>query len=410
MLVAGDLFIEACSPILEVRSSSKKLKPMNTQAWRHRNKSAYSAFFVLVLACLVFRGTSFSAQSNAAKMLAGKAEAAQAKGDTHRALDLYSHALQQMPFWSEGWWRYGGLLYEGHRFKEAGQAFSRLTLLAPKNPLGFALLGLCEYEESDWNNAALHLNKALNQGGLPPEIANAAMYHFGLVLMRQKNRNGALIMFKLLFHQVPGYPNLKLALGSAELGLEQIPPPGSPVFSAVNLAGKSAVAVIELRPKDAEESYRELVAEFPNLPYAHLCLGLFLENGHRDQEAEQEFVAETKVAPNNAAPWIWLAQVALEQNELSIARTAAERARGLNPNDPLCYLIEGRSFILEHQWEKAVPLLQKAEARAPDSSDVHFELAKAYAALHRDQAAENERKLFLQTSSAAKAVEGNTAR
>jgi predicted Zn-dependent protease len=153
-----------------------------------------------------------------------------------------------------------------------------------------------------------------------------------------------------------------------------------------------------------------LVAEFPNLPYTHLCLGLFLENGHRDQEAEQEFLAETKVDPNNAAPWIWLAQVALEQKELSTARTAAERAQTLSPNNPLCYLIEGRSFIVEHQWEKAVRLLQKAEAGAPDSSEVHFALATAYAALHRDQAAADERKLFLQTSSAAKAAEVSAAR
>lgn len=365
---------------------------------------------MLVLACLILSGTALSAQSDAAQELAAKAETAQAQGHVDRALTLYSQALQQRPDWSEGWWRYGGLLYENHRFGEAGLAFSKLTLLAPNNPLGFALLGLCEYEEADWSNAALHLNKALNHGGLPPEIANSAMYHFGLALMRQKNRNGALIMFKLLYHQAPDYPNLTLALGAAELDLEQIPSPDSALFPAVNLAGKSAVDVLELRPKDAEESYRELIAKYPDLPYTHLCLGLFLVNGHRDQEARQEFIAETKVDPNNAAPWTWLAQVALEQKDLPAARTAAEHAQILSPNDPLSYLIEGRSFIVEHQWNKAIPPLQRAEAGAPDSSEVHFALATVYAALHREQAAAEERKLFLQTSSAARATEGSTAR
>jgi tetratricopeptide (TPR) repeat protein len=338
--------------------------------------------------------------------LAGEAERAQSADETDRALDLYAKALAQTPSWSEGWWRYGGLLYEDRQFKAAEAAFGHLTQLAPDNPLGYALLGLCEYELGDWNNAALHLNKALNHGGLPVAIANSAMYHFGLTLMHQKNRNGALIIFRLLFHQTPDYPNLNLALGSAELGLEEIPAPNSPLFPAAELAGKSAIAVIETRPEEAEKSYRELVAEYPKLPYTHLSLGLFLENGHRDSEAEQEFLAETKVNPNSPVPWIWLARVALVQNDLTGARSYAEHGLTLSPNDPLCYLIEGRSYIVEHQWEKALVPLQKAEAGAPDSSEVHFALASAYAALHRDEAAASERKLFLQTSAAAKATEG----
>jgi tetratricopeptide (TPR) repeat protein len=348
-----------------------------------------------------FAGRGLFSQSVPDAKLAAAAEEARLAGENSRAIDLYSKALQQAPSWTEGWWRYGGLLYEDRQFKSAESAFARLTELAPDNPLGYALLGLCEYEQSDWNNAALHLNKALNYGHMPAEIANSVMYHFGLVLMRQKNRNGALIIFQLLFHQAPEYPNLTLALGAAELGMEELPPPGSSLFQAATLAGQSAVAVIDLKPDEAEKLYRQLVAQFPDQPFAHLALGLFLENVHRDDEAEKEFLAETKVSPDSEVPWIWLGRVALAQKDTTAARSYAAQARKLNPNDPLCDLIEGRSYVVDHEWKKALPPLQKAEAGAPDSYEVHFALASVYAALHLDQAAASERKLFLQTNASA---------
>lgn len=347
-----------------------------------------------ILLCGLLAGAALHAQTHL-PVVAGEAQKAQAAGDSSKAMQLYAQALQQAPGWTEGWWRYGGLLYEDHQFEQARGAFARLTELAPENPLGFALLGLCEYELADWNNASLHLNKALSHGGLPAEIANSSMYHFGLTLLRQHNRNGALILFRFLFHAAPQYPHLSLALGAAELGLEQLPADGTPAFEAATLAGQAAVAVIEVKPDDADRLYRQLVTQFPDQPDAHLSLGLFLENEHRDDEASKEFLAETKVNPQSEAPWIWLARVALAQKDTAATRTDVEQARRLRPEDPLCDLIEGRSYVLDKDWNKALPLLQKAETGAPQSDEVHFALATVYAALHREEQAAAERKLFL---------------
>jgi len=327
---------------------------------------------------------------------AAKAEAA---GQTTQALDLYAKQLAKTPEWTAGWWKYGGLLYQERRFHEAALAFGQLTRLAPDNDLGYALLGLCEYEEADWSNAVLHLNKALNRGRLPPDIFAAAAYHLGLLLMRQGNQGGALLVLKALFPTAQGYPGLKLALGAAELNLKAPPAPTAVEFPPAQIAGTAVIAVLEVRSADAETAYRELVTQFPDLPSAHLAFGIFLESHHRDDEAATEFIAETKISTTSSVPWLWLARVAIAQENPEAARSYVAHAREFDPDDPLSFLIEGRSLMLEHHWEQALAPLLKAEARVPQSSEVHFALASVYAALHRGKEAEKERQLFLQTQS-----------
>ncbi len=324
---------------------------------------------------------------------------AQAAGDDALAESLYSKALAQDPGWTEGWWKYGGLLYEARKFQAADDAFTHLTRLAPANPLGLAMLGMCEYELGDWSNASLHLNKAFARGGLPEGIANGAMYDLGLTLMRQHNRNGALIAFRLLQHNAPAFPNLVPAIGSAELGLQQVAQPGSANSSAVMLAGQAAVAVLNLKSDDADRLYRQLVQQYPTLPNAHLCLALFLENLGKHAEAEAELKAETTVRPGSPDAWIWLARLALARRDAAATLSNVSQAVRISPNDGVCFLLSGRAYILQQQWNKALNDLQKAEALAPNSYEVHHALISVYSELHDPQGADAERKLFAQTFS-----------
>jgi len=339
------------------------------------------------------------AQSRDITQLETRAEKAETAGDTAAAIHLYADALAAKPDWTEGWWRYGGLLYRERRFQEAGQAFGRLTRLAPGNPLGFALLGLCEYQGADWGNSVLHLNRALSRGGLPADIWQAATYHLALGLLRQRNQSGALLTLKLLFHKAPDYPGIALALGSAELNQEEPPAPDAAVFPAAQIAGKAALAVLNGQPAEAEKAYRDLVSVYPNQSFAHLSFGLFLESQHREDEAANEFAVETKISTTSAVPWLWLARVAVAKENPESALAYVARARELDPSEPLSFLIEGRSLMLEHRWEQALAPLLKAEDLAPQSSEVHFALASVYSALHQAREAEKERQLFLQAQS-----------
>lgn len=373
--------------------------------WLHpENSFRRGAFKSLATTFLLFLGTvSWGQARDHLRSDAAKAEAA---GHVGQALDLYSKLLAATPEWTDGWWKYGGLLYQERRFPDAAAAFGRLTRLAPNNDLGFAMLGLCEFEEADWNNAALHLNKALNRGGLPPDILRSSAYHLGLVLMRQGNQGGALFALKVLYRQAPDYPGLSLALGAAELGMKEPPEPATAEFPAAQAAAASVTALLDGRTEDAEKGYRDLVTRFPNQPFAHLSYGLFLESKHRDDEAEKELTAETKLSPTSAMPWLWLARVALARLNSGDARSYAAHARELDPENSLPFLIEGRSLMLDREWESALVPLRVAEERDPQSSEVHYALVSVYAALHRNQDAERERQLFLASKSAEGPAEG----
>lgn len=374
-----------------------------------RKRPCLCALYVWIF-LLVLYGNCQTTQQYPNQTTAEFAKKVQDAGKTDLALALYAKALKQKPGWTEGWWRYGGLLYQTRQYRAASEAFARLTMLAPNNALGFALLGLCEYEQGDWNNAALHLNKSLHLGALPPEILHSAALHLGLALTRMKNREGALLIFKLLLLQAPEYPGLIPAIGTSELGMEGTPSPDDPVFQAAVLAGEGAVAVAKIDPASAEKAFLELVSRFPNLSYAHLCYGEYLEYEHRDDEAAKEFGAETLVSPDDPAVWVWVGRIAIVREDAATAQSAAQRAQVLDPANPLAYLIEGRAFMMNRRWEQALNPLLEAEKRAPNSSEVHFALASTYAALHRSEAAATERKLFLETSAPERGAEGNSNR
>jgi tetratricopeptide (TPR) repeat protein len=333
-----------------------------------------------------------------------QAKKAEAAGDIDGALSLYVEGLNANPSWTDGWWEYGALLYESHRFAEAAQAFGRLTRLAPDNPMGFALLGLCEYEQSDWSNARLHLTKALaTSPRMPPDISRATAFHLGLMMLHEGEADPALVVFENLYHQAPDYPGLSTALGTAELRLEAVPETTSPLFPAVELANQAAIAVTEDRKNDAGNAYRALLLQFPSQPFVHLRYGILLVKQNRNDEAAKEFRAETTLNSHSAEPWIWLARIALEKNDATEARDDAARARTLDPVDGLSYYIEGRSFMLLHQWDNALGSLLEAEKRAPENAEVHFSLVSVYVAMQRADDAAQERQLFLQASKAADA-------
>jgi tetratricopeptide (TPR) repeat protein len=245
---------------------------------------------------------------------------------------------------------------------------------------------------------------------LPTEIANVAMYDFGLVLMQQHNRNGAIIIFRLLQHQTPDYPNLVPAFGSAELNLQAIPTPEQPLYASVLVEGQAAVAVLQLRIADAEQLYRQAIEQNPQLPFAHLCLALFLLNQGKEPEAEAELKAESLVNTTTADAWVWLARLTLARRDANDARTDAERALKLRPNDGLLYLIVGRSFMIDQQWDKALAALQKAEALAPENYEVHYALTSVFSALNQSTDAVAERKMFVQSYAASHTGEGSSPR
>jgi len=350
-----------------------------------------------VLLCVLVSNLALADQE--AERLKQAAAQAHNAGNTQRALELYPQALQADPDWVEGWWQYGGLLSEQDRLRDAAEAFGRLTRLSPQNPLGWASLGLCEYELHDDANARLHLVRALSiPVHMPDEIAQKARFRLGLLDNRAGEFNEALLTFTPLLRQAPDYRGLIESVGAALLHLEEVPAPASSLSSAVQMAGRAARAVLHDDPKEAEQAYRGLIAHFPQQPFAHYHYALFLLDRQRDKEAEGELQEELKFNSSSALPLLCLAQMALDRGDVPRILELTARAHQIEPESFVAYYLDGRSFMKSGDWEQARHSLEEAEGRAPRSAEIHFSLATVYQKLNRPQDAERERALFVRDS------------
>lgn len=103
----------------------------------------------------------------------------------------------------------------------------------------------------------------------------------------------------------------------------------------------------------AIEEYRAAVALKPALPNLHYSLGHVLWKDLKVNEARQEFEAELK----------------------------------LNSRHPGALNELGDTYLLEHQPEKALPLLERALAMDPANPDIHRDLGTAYSELQNYQRA-----------------------
>jgi TolB-like protein/class 3 adenylate cyclase len=99
----------------------------------------------------------------------------------------------------------------------------------------------------------------------------------------------------------------------------------------------------------------------PNLPEAHLALGLFFYWGHRQYEAAlTEFSSTLELQPNNALARLYRASVYRRRGEWERSLADFQRAEELDPRDPWNPTAIGQTYQAFRQWKDA----ERAELRA----------------------------------------------
>jgi tetratricopeptide (TPR) repeat protein len=111
----------------------------------------------------------------------------------------------------------------------------------------------------------------------------------------------------------------------------------------------------------AEEEYRAAIALKPSLPNLHYSLGHLLWKDLKVPEARVELEAEITLNPHHAGAL----------NDL------------------------GDTYLLEHQPDKALPLLERALAADAGNSDIHRDLGTAYSELKDYRKAEEQFKMAI---------------
>jgi tetratricopeptide (TPR) repeat protein len=142
--------------------------------------------FLLIVALLA--SAPLSAQSKSSPdfaTLSAQANAARDADRLNEAAALYKRALSLRPNWAEGWWSLGTIEYDTNAYAPAEHSFQKLLSLQPKNGMGHAMLGLCQFELGLDTSALQHLETATSLGISPdPELRRVLLYHEAVLLQR----------------------------------------------------------------------------------------------------------------------------------------------------------------------------------------------------------------------------------
>lgn len=329
--------------------------------------------------------------------IAAQAVAARDANNLDQAVPLYRQALRTAPTWQQGWFDLGTIYYERDQYPQCRDAFRRVTALNARLSAGFALLGLCEFGRREFAPALQHLERA-SAIGLPndADLTTVALYHAALLQTKAGNFERALQICRSLARGKPGDPQTILVAGLAGLRRNLFPqelPEGDRVL--VIQLGSALLAGREQPAEQVFQRFDALVSQFPSTPNVHYAFAVLLLANEPDRGVA-ELKRELEIDPNHLPALVSLSLEYLKRGEAATAQPYAERAAILAPGNFAAHTCLGRVRLEGENPDVAGAIreLEMAAKLAPDSPQVFFSLASAYAKAGRKQDAEKARAHF----------------
>jgi tetratricopeptide (TPR) repeat protein len=266
---------------------------------------------------------------------------------------LLAGMLKSNPSSPEVYYQAGVSAMTQGRLKEAEAAFMRAYELNPANPRG--MLGVVEAEiQQGKPEAAMQFletesKKAPNRLDIPVLLGTTA------------EREGK-------YQDAIGYFNRVLS------GLDKNAKVRADIFLQIaetyRLAGDRNSAIANL------QKAREILPENETVL---ATLALTLDQAGRRPEARQVYEACLKVRPDDATVLNNLAYLMAESNaDLDVALNYAQRAKGLNPNQPEISDTYGWILLKKSMADQAIPVFKDLTVKVPATSTYHYHLAMAY--------------------------------
>jgi tetratricopeptide (TPR) repeat protein len=288
--------------------------------------------------------------------------------------------------------------FSDRRYADAIPALKATISQQPGFGTAWAMLGLSEFEQKDYENALLHLQKG-NQLGLggSPDSVRLARYRLALLLIHDGRFDEA---NPLLLPEAEGNSmaqQIQFALGLALLHRNLFPQDvPSADQSLVQAAGEISLLLHNSKYDAAFPRLQQLIHEHPNTPMLHYVYGVALSSFSRYDEALTQFAEESRITPQSALPYVQRAFVELQMRKPADALLSAQQAVQLSPRSAEAHYVLGRSLLDSGKYADAAKELETAVHINPGSPEVHFNLAKTYAKLNRPDDAARERAQFAQ--------------
>ncbi len=343
-------------------------------------------------------------QASAAPEIAAQADAAREAGNLDEAIALYQKGVTQRPRWDEGWWYLATLLYERDRYPEAVPAFKRVAALRPKAGAPLALLGLCEYRLSQYDEAFIHLQQS-KQLGLDsnPDLLRVARYHEATLQLLRGDFETAQRLFTGLNREGLNSQDLLMGMGLAVLRMATLPKlieVSARDREMIRRAGLAQSLFAQLNAADARIEYDRLVADYPKAANVQYAYGRFLIDVRDNELALAAFEREIANTPTHALARLQIAYLKLQDKNPAAGIPLAEEAIKLNTRLPLGHYLLGRLALETGDAPRAIQELEMAQRMAPNEARVYYSLARAYAKVNRRADADRARETFARLNKA----------
>ncbi len=329
-------------------------------------------------------------------LAATRATKARTDGKLDEAVKLYGQALKLNPKWAEGWYFLGTIHYEQDHARDCVTAMGKFTQLAPQVSSGYAILGLCLYQASDFAGALTALTRA-DRLGLPrgEALTDVASYHAALLFTRDENFERAMQILNFFSNREPLEPKIIEAAGLAALRM-----PIFPIDLKVEdraLVYRTGRAVLTAGNRHAPEAARqlaEIAQDYPTALNVHFVYGSLLINVDPERGIA-ELKKEIEIQPKHLPAHILLGLEYLRRGDADQAVLCGEEAVAMAPANFTGHVVLGRSLAESGKdLTRGISELEMAAKLEPTSPQVRIALASAYAKAGRREDAATQRAEF----------------
>jgi tetratricopeptide (TPR) repeat protein len=295
--------------------------------------------------------------------------------------------------------------YMANRFSASSADLKTWLAANPQDGTAWAMLGICEFQLKDFDNALIHLERGVKLGmKAPPESQSLAKYTYGVLLVHAGRFDEATdVLASAADAAGPLAPKVEFALGLALLRKPEFPD-ATPEQQSSLVAGAGHIA--ELLEKsnydEALPQFKLLLDKYPSTPFLHYAYGTALIALSNFDEAAAQMHAEATVSPASELPFNSLASIALRQHDAATALTWARKALALAPDSVDGHYLLGRASLETGDTDAAIRELELAAKLSPASPEIHFNLAKAYTRAKMPEKAQQQRDIFTALNEAQK--------
>lgn len=258
------------------------------------------------------------------------------------------------------------------------------------------MLGLCEFELGQDDNALRDIQKGRQLGVLKdPQLRRVMLYHEGVLLLRKGSFEGAQEALALLCCEGVNDDDLVLALGMSVLRIPPVslPPEGSTAREIVLRAGKAEFFVASKKFDEARQEFGSLAKEYAETANMHYAYGRFLLEIHEIDAAVTEFQREIQNNPRHALARLEIAAVRYRLDSPDGVKYAQEAVK-LDPHLPFGHYLLGLLYLDTQNLTAAISELETAKSSYLNVPEVYFALGNAYARAGRKADAARARAAF----------------